>query len=88
MKENNKNIKDKLNEVFDNTIPHSSFLHKTSIDSCMLQSYVLGRNEKDEEYEKLKKSFLELLEMWGDFGKYNSSREHMEEDWKKQAGIL
>jgi hypothetical protein len=81
-------MKNELNEIFDNTIPHSTFLSKSSIDSCMMQSYILGRNEKDEEYDKLKNAFEDLLEMWGDFGKYNSSRNHMEEDWKKQAGLL
>jgi hypothetical protein len=81
-------MKDELNEIFDNTIPHSSFLSKRAIDSCMMQSYILGRNEKSQEYDKLKNAFNDLLKMWGDFGKYNSSRNHMEEDWKKQAGLL
>ena len=81
-------MRDKLNEIFDNTIPHSTFLNKSSIDSCMMQAYILGKNERDEEYDKLKNTFKDLLEMWGDFGNYNSSRKHMEEDWKKQAGLL
>lgn len=81
-------MKDKLNEIYHNTITHSSFLCKSSIDSCMLQAYILGKNEKEEEYDKLKNAFEDLLEMWGDFGKYNSDRRHMEEDWKKQAGLL
>lgn len=81
-------MRDKLNEIFDNTIPHSSFLNKSSIDSCMMQSYILGRNEKSEEYDKLKTAFKDLLELWGDYGKYNSDRNHMEESWKKQAGLL
>jgi hypothetical protein len=32
----------RFNEIFDNTIPHSSFLSESSIKSCMHQSYRLG----------------------------------------------
>jgi hypothetical protein len=28
------------------------------------------------------------LENWGDFGNYNSDRTQMEEEWKKEAGLL
>jgi hypothetical protein len=81
-------MKDKLEEIYQNTIPHHSFLDKRSIDSCMYQSYMLGKQENIENYNKLKSAFLDLLENWGDFGKYNASRNHMEEEWKKTAGIL
>ena len=81
-------MKDKLEEIYQNTIPHHSFLDKMSIDSCMYQSYMLGKQENIENYNKLKSTFLDLLENWGDFGKYNASRNHMEEEWKKTAGIL
>ena len=81
-------MKDKLEEIYQNTIPHHSFLDKRSIDSCMYQSYMLGKQENIENYNKLKSTFLDLLENWGDFGKYNASRNHMEEEWKKSAGIL
>jgi hypothetical protein len=81
-------MKDKLEEIYQNTIPHHSFLDKRSIDSCMYQSYMLGKQENIENYNKLKSTFLDLLENWGDFGKYNASRNHMEEEWKKTAGIL
>ena len=81
-------MKDKLEEIYHNTIPHSAFLSKYAIDSCMYQSFMLGKEENIENYNKLKTAFLELLENWGDFGKYNSSREHMEEGWKKHAGLL
>jgi hypothetical protein len=81
-------MKDKLEEIYQHTIPHSTFLSKRSIDSCMYQSYMLGKEENIESYNKLKEAFLELLENWGDFGKYNSGRNQMEEDWKKQAGLL
>ena len=49
---------------------------------------MLGRQENIENYDKLKKTFLNLLENWGDYGKYNSGRNQMEEDWKKEAGLL
>ena len=81
-------MKDKLEEIYQNTIPHHSFLDKRSIESCMYQSYMLGKQENIENYNKLKSTFLDLLENWGDFGKYNASRNHMEEEWKKTAGIL
>ena len=81
-------MKDKLEEIYQNTIPHHSFLDKRSIDSCMYQYYMLGKQENIENYNKLKSTFLDLLENWGDFGKYNASRNHMEEEWKKTAGIL
>ena len=81
-------MKDKLEEIYQNTRPHHSFLDKRSIDSCMYQSYMLGKQENIENYNKLKSTFLDLLENWGDFGKYNASRNHMEEEWKKTAGIL
>jgi hypothetical protein len=81
-------MKDKLNEIYDNTIPHSAFLSKGAIDSCMMQAYLMGLREHEEKYDKLKKAFEQLLEEWGDFGNYNSSRNHMEEDWKKLGGLL
>jgi len=80
-------MREKLEEIYHNTIPHGTFLDKRSIDSCMYQSYMLGKEESEEKYNKLKSAFLELLENWGDHGKYNSSRNHMEEDWKIEAGL-
>ena len=81
-------MKEKLEEIYHNTIPHHSFLDKRSIDSCMYQSYMLGKYEDEERYAKLRKAFLELLESWGDYGNYNSGRNQMEEEWKKEAGLL
>ena len=43
-------MKDKLEEIYQNTIPHHSFLDKRSIDSCMYQSYMLGKQENIENY--------------------------------------
>jgi len=81
-------MKDKLEEIYQNTIPHHSFLDKRSIDSCMYQSYMLGKEENSEKYNKLKKTFLNLLKTWGDYGNYNSDRNQMEEAWKKESGLL
>ena len=81
-------MKDKLEEIYHQTIPHHSFLDKRSIDSCMYQSFMLGKQENIGNYDKLKKTFLNLLENWGDHGNYNSDRKQMEEDWKKEAGLL
>ena len=73
-------MKEKLEEIYQNTIPHHSFLDKRSIDSCMYQSYMLGKEENEEKYNKLKKSFLNLLK------ELNNTQ--MEEDWKKEGGLL
>ena len=73
-------MKDKLEEIYHQTIPHHSFLDKRSIDSCMYQSYMLGKEENKEKYNKLKKSFLNLLK------ELNNTQ--MEEDWKKEGGLL
>ena len=81
-------MKEKLEEIYQHTIPHSAFLSKRAIDSCMYQSYMLGKDENIENYNQLKKTFLDLLENWGDYGKYNSGRNQMEENWKKEAGLL
>lgn len=81
-------MREKLEEIYQNTIPHHSFLDKRSIDSCMYQSFMLGKEENQEKYDKLKKAFLNLLEDWGDYGNYNSDRNQMVEDWKKEAGLL
>lgn len=81
-------MKDKLLEIYNENIVHSSFLDKESVLKCMDESYELGKKCNKQEYNRLKATFLDLLELWGDFGKYNSSRNHMEEDWKREAGIL
>ena len=80
MAERGRTMKDKLEEIYHHTIPHHSFLDKRSIDSCMYQSYMLGKEENEEKYNKLKKSFLNLLK------ELNNTQ--MEEDWKKEGGLL
>lgn len=79
---------DKLEDIYQNTIPHHYFLDKRSIISCMYQSYQLGQEESEEKYLKLKVAFEQLLVFWGDYGKYDTSRIHMEEDWKKKSGLI
>lgn len=81
-------MKQELLEIYEKNIVHSSFLDKESVLKSMDESFELGKKSNDENYNKLKTTFLDLLELWGDFGKYNSSRNHMEEDWKKHAGLL
>jgi hypothetical protein len=78
--EGDRTMKDKLEEIYHQTIPHHSFLDKRSIDSCMYQSYMLGKEENEEKYNKLKKSFLNLLK------ELNNTQ--MEEEWKKEGGLL
>jgi len=73
-------MKEKLEEIYQHTIPHHSFLDKRSIDSCMYQSYMLGKNESEEKYNKLKKTFLNLLK------ELNNTQ--MEEEWKQEGGLL
>ena len=41
-------MNDKLEEIFENTIPHGTFLDKKSIISCMYQSHQLGQIESEE----------------------------------------
>lgn len=78
-------MKDKLEEIYEHTIPHSAFLSKKSIDSCMYQSFMLGKEENLEQYNKLKKTFLNLLEDWD---KQNLDKNQTQEEWKKKAGLL
>ena len=73
-------MKNKLEEIYQHTIPHHSFLDKRSIDSCMYQSYMLGKEENEEKYNKLKKTFLKLLK--------ELDNTQMEEDWKNAGGVL
>ena len=80
-------MKQVLNEILEKNIVHSRILDRDSVVDCMEQSYELGKRESQEQYDKLKSAFEDLLELWGDYGKYNSSRNHMEEDWRKEAGL-
>jgi hypothetical protein len=73
-------MKDKLEEIYQHTIPHSTFLSKRAIDSCMYQSYMLGKEENIENYNKLKKVFLDVLERLDD--------EKKATELKKEGGLL
>jgi hypothetical protein len=73
-------MKNKLEEIYQHTIPHHSFLDKRSIDSCMHQSYILGKEENQEKYNKLKNAFLNLLKELNDT--------QVEENWKKEGGLI
>lgn len=76
-----------LKEIYEQNIDHSMILDKESVMVCIEKSYEIGKEESQEKYDKLKSAFEDLLELWGDYGKYNSSRNHMEEDWRKEAGL-
>jgi hypothetical protein len=75
-------------EIYEQNIDHSMILDKESVMGCIEKSYELGKKESQEKYNKLKSAFEDLLELWAYYGKYNSSRNHMEEDWRKEAGLL
>ena len=81
-------MKNKLNEIYDSKIVHNSFLDKDSIIDTMMDSYILGLNESEQKYNKPKLAFESLLDYWGDYGNYNASRNHMEEMWREEAGII
>ena len=80
-------MKNKIEEIYESKIVHNSFLDKDSVIEAMTESYVLGLRESEEKYNKLKLAFESLLDYWGDYGNYNSSRNHMEEVWREEAGI-
>lgn len=75
-------------EIVNERLPNLNHNQKMVVAELMSTSYEMGKNKVYGNYGKLKGAFEDLLEMWGDFGKYNASRNHMEEDWKKQAGLL
>jgi hypothetical protein len=81
-------MKNKLEKIYESKIVHNSFLDKDSVIDAMTESYILGLNESEQKYNKLKLAFESLLDYWGDYGNYNSSRNHMEEMWREEAGIL
>jgi hypothetical protein len=80
-------MKTKLDEIYESKIVHSSFLDKESVVDAMTDSYILGLRESEEKYNKLKLAFESLLDYWGDYGNYNTSKTRMEEIWREEAGI-
>ena len=67
---------------------HGMILNNDGMINAMEKSYELGKQESEKKYNKLKDTFLSLLEDWGDYGNYNSDRSQMEEDWKKEGGLI
>ena len=47
-------MKNKIDEIYESKIVHTSFLDKESIVDAMMDSYILGLNESEEKYNKLK----------------------------------
>ncbi len=81
-------MEDAFLEIVNERLPNLDHNQKMVVAELMSTSYEMGKNKVYGNYGKLKGAFEDLLEMWGDFGKYNASRNHMEEDWKKHAGLL
>ena len=67
---------------------HGMILNNNGMINAMEKAYELGKLESEKKYNKLKDTFLDLLENWGDYGKYNSGRNQMEEEWKKEGGLI
>jgi hypothetical protein len=63
-------------------------LNNNGIINALEKSYELGKLESEEKYNKLKNTFLDLLENWGDYGNYNSDINQMKEEWKQEGGII
>lgn len=81
-------MREEFVKLFEEKIGQLTFLDREKVINLMEISYDMGKKDTFSRYGQLKEAFEDLLEMWGDFGKYNTSRNHMEEDWKKQAGLL
>jgi hypothetical protein len=63
-------MRDKLNEIYDNTIPHSAFLDKNSVEKCMEDSYNLGVRD--------------VLEWLSKMQHLSDNIEYIIEEWKSQ----
>jgi hypothetical protein len=63
-------------------------LNNNGIINALEKSYELGKSESEEKYNKLKNTFLDLLDDWGDYGNYNSDINQMKEEWKQEGGII
>lgn len=81
-------MRDVFLEIFEEKIGQLTFLDREKVIDLMEIAYKKGIKDSYGKYGKLKNTFEELLEKWGDFGKYNESRNIMEENWKKEAGLL
>jgi hypothetical protein len=59
---------------------HGMILNNNGIINALEKSYELGKLESEENYNKLKNTFLDLLKELDDTQK--------QEDWKKEGGII
>jgi len=59
---------------------HGMILNNNGIINALEKSYELGKLESEEKYNKLKNTFLDLLK------ELNNTQ--VEEDWKKEGGLL
>jgi hypothetical protein len=64
---------------------HSVFLNPKGIVEAMEKCFNMGEEKSEKKYDKLKKTFLNLLE---ECGNNSSDKKQMEENWKKSGGLL
>jgi carboxypeptidase C (cathepsin A) len=60
-------MKDELKKIYEDTIPHSTFLDKPSVEKCMENSYNLGVNDVLEWLSKqdyLSDNIKYIIEEW------------------------
>jgi hypothetical protein len=60
-------MKEELNKIYEDTIPHSTFLDKTSVEKCMENSYNLGVRDVLEwlsKMEHLSENIDYIIEEW------------------------
>ena len=60
-------MKDELKKIYEDTIPHSTFLDKSSVENCMENSYNLGVNDVLEWLSKqdyLSDNIKYIIEEW------------------------
>ncbi len=63
-------MKEELNKIYEDTIPHSSFLDKTSVEKCMENSYNLGVKD--------------VLEWLSQMKHLSNNIEYIIEEWNNQ----
>jgi len=63
-------MKEELNKIYEDTIPHSSFLDKTSVEKCMKNSYNLGVKD--------------VLEWLSQMKHLSNNIEYIIEEWNNQ----
>ena len=63
-------MKEELNKIYEDTIPHSSFLDKPSVEKCMENSYNLGVKD--------------VLEWLSQMKHLSNNIEYIIEEWNNQ----